>query len=119
MTQAQTLQIIVAVLGILLPPIIGAVVLFVQQKLAQLPTTQRAQLESIAALVVKAVEQGASLVPNDQKKTMAVSQLKNIAKKLGMTVDDASASSFIEAAVYQVNQVGTIAQSQWLKPLAK
>lgn len=96
-------SIVIAVLGIILPPLVGAVVVFAQQQLAKLPANQSSVLVQVAQVVVSGVQQSMKNMTPEQKKAAALGQFTSLMGQLGLKVSPEVASAVIESAVFALN----------------
>ncbi len=94
------LDILLVVLPILLPPLVGAVVLFVKSQIARLPADLRVLVQSIVSTAVQAVEQTASNELNSAgKKQLAMEKVQITLAHYKINVPDGEISDLIEEAV--------------------
>lgn len=93
-------QIILVAIPILLPPLVGAVIFFVNAQLSKLPANQRVFVQQIVGSSVAAVEQSASGQLNDVgKKQLAIQFVEAELKHWNINIPESIVSSLIEEAV--------------------
>ncbi len=94
------LDVLLVVLPILLPPLVGAVVLFVKSQIARLPADLRVLVQAIVSTAVQAVEQTASNELNNAgKKELAMEKVKATLAHYKISVPDSEVSDLIEEFV--------------------
>jgi hypothetical protein len=97
-------QILAVVLPLVLPPLIGAVTLFVKGEIAKLPGNIEPVVSSLAGQAVAAVEQTMQGTAGDAKFAAASYYLSASLKRIGISLDPNEIKSVIEEAVYYLNQ---------------
>lgn len=97
---------VLALMSVCLPFVLSGAAYLYQHLLNRLPQNRQAQLQSVANMVVKGVEQRANGGESSEtKKAQAVAALSNIAKDMGWKwVSPTLIDLAIEAVVHAMNQ---------------
>ena len=99
------LQIILVAIPILLPPLVGLVIVWINSQLAKLPANQRAFLSTIVSDAVLAVEQAekSSGMGGVDKKALAMQFIEAELQHWGINVPASIVSTLVESVVKLIN----------------